>query len=100
MVEFEALACARLRTLTGGVPRPQGRRLLRVALSGIMLGGLLLGVGAAAAAWMFRAPLAGVVLRWEAVPATPQTPGRPFPAPPVPSPAASPPRAPSDPPGI
>jgi general secretion pathway protein A len=130
-VEFDALALARLRTLTGGVPRlvnlvcdraltlgyaasatvidealilsaaraldiaapqAQGRRLLRVALSGIMLGALM-GVGAVAAAWVFRAPLAGVVLRWEAVPAPPQTPLRPFLAPPVPSPAPATPGA-------
>jgi general secretion pathway protein A len=132
-VEFDAMAFARLRTLTGGVPRlvnlvcdraltlgysasatvideplilsaarvldaaapqPQGQRLVRVALSGILLGALM-GVGAAAAAWMFRAPLAGAVLRWEAVPAPPQTPLRPFPAPAVPPPAPATPGAPS-----
>jgi general secretion pathway protein A len=124
-VEFDALAVARLRHLTGGVPRlvnllcdralilgchasatvigealivsaaraldvapqgPQGDRLLRVALSGIILG-VLMGVGAVAAVWVFRAPLAGAVLRWEAVPAPPQTPLRALPAPLAPSPA-------------
>jgi general secretion pathway protein A len=68
------------RALGVHAPRSHAGRLLRVALSGIVLGALM-GVGASVAAWVFRAPVAAAVLRWEAVPAPPRTPVRAFPAP-------------------
>ena len=52
---------------------PRQRRLLRTALA-VMILVALMGVGAGAAAWVFRAPLERTIDRWEAIPPPPRSP--------------------------
>lgn len=75
-----------------GVAAPEARvrRIVRAAASAVALV-VLMGVGAGAAAWVFHAPLARAVVRWERVPAPPPPPGRAVAPPlaPVPVPAGA-----------
>ena len=54
-------------------PEAGGPRLFRLATTTIVMIALM-AVGAAAAAWVFRAPLTRTIVRWERIPAPPRSP--------------------------
>jgi general secretion pathway protein A len=54
-------------------PEPRRWRVLRAALAAVILMALI-GAGAAAAAWVFRAPLSRIIAEWTRVPPPPRAP--------------------------